>query len=117
MGGLQGPQGVVLVDRQVGQAAQAGASRSEQVIVVEEGSVSEQGAQGFTHSRQGSTDQVLEVVGQGAESVAESRVGSTGSTGSVEDFSLTAVAGVKGSQRVVVQHKKISVTETRESRA
>lgn len=121
VGGLRGSQGVVLVDRQVGsttagKAAQTSASRSQQVIVVEEGSVREQGAHGFAHSHQGSTGQALEVIGQGAVS-AESRVSSTGSTGSIEGFGLTAVPRAQGSQRVVVQHKKVSITESRESRA
>lgn len=122
VGGLQGSQGVVLVDRQLGstkagQAAQTSASRSQHVIVVEEGSVQEQGAQGFTHTSQESTGQALEGIGQGAVSVVESRVGSIGSAGSIEDFGLTAVRRVQGSQRVAVQHKKVSVTESRESRA
>lgn len=111
-----------MVDRQAGatktgKAAQAGgASRSQQVIVVEEGSMREQGGVGLSHSRQGSSGQTLEVVGQGGVSF-ESRIGSTGSTGSTEELGRTALPRAQGSQRVVVQHKKISVTESRESRA
>uniref|UniRef100_A0A8C6WZB5 Desmoglein 2 n=1 Tax=Neogobius melanostomus TaxID=47308 RepID=A0A8C6WZB5_9GOBI len=121
-GGLQGSQGVVLVDRQVGstvagQAGQASSSRSHSVTVVEEGSVREQGAQGFTHSQQGSIGQTLEGTGQGAVSVVESRIGSTGSAGSIENLGLTPVSRAQGSQRVVVQRKKVSITESRESRA
>ncbi|KAK7945585.1 hypothetical protein WMY93_001313 [Mugilogobius chulae] len=119
VGGLQGSQGVVLVDRQMGsaagQAAQATSSRSEQVIVVEEGALSAQGAQGI-HSRQGSSGQALEVTGQGGVTMQSMSVSSSGSTGSMEDFGVTAVPRAQGSQRVVVQHKKVSVTESRRSR-
>ncbi|CAL1579583.1 unnamed protein product [Knipowitschia caucasica] len=41
-------------------------------------------------------------------------VGLTGSAGSIEvDFGLTTVPRAQGSQRVVVHHKKVSVTESR----
>ncbi|KAM7379389.1 hypothetical protein PAMP_004945 [Pampus punctatissimus] len=96
VGGLQGAQGVVLVERQVGmggvtgQAAQGLSlgipSRSRQVLVVENrSSGGGQGAhlaQTFVHKGQGSTEQ-----------------------------GLTATPKLQESQRVVVQHKKVSVTE------
>ncbi|XP_069013536.1 desmoglein-2-like protein [Embiotoca jacksoni] len=124
--GLQGSQGVVLVDRDVGMGvatgqvaqghSQGSVSRSRQVLVVESGSSGgEQGAhlaQGFVQTGQGSTEQGFEVRGQGVQVKGQTfSLGSRGSTGSNDDFALTAKPKVQGSQRVVVQHKKVSVTE------
>ncbi|XP_044076579.1 desmoglein-2-like [Siniperca chuatsi] len=126
IGGLQGSQGVVLVDRQAGMGeatrqvaqglSQGTVSRSRQVLLVENGASSgEQGArlaQGFVQTGHGSTEQGLEVRGQGVQVKTQSfSLDSCGSTGSNEDFALKATPKLQGSQRVVVQHKKVSVTE------
>ncbi|XP_070775400.1 desmoglein-2-like protein [Enoplosus armatus] len=143
VGGLQGSQGVVLVDRQVGIGGATGqgvvlvdrqvgmggptgqvaqglsqgtVSRSRQVLVVENGSSGGgQGARlakGFIQTGQGITEQDLEARGQGLQVKTQSfSLGSRSSTGSNEDFGLTATPKLQESQRVVVQHKKVSVTE------
>uniref|UniRef100_A0A4W6DBL3 Desmoglein 2 n=1 Tax=Lates calcarifer TaxID=8187 RepID=A0A4W6DBL3_LATCA len=122
VGGLQGSQGVVLLDRQVGVGEVTGqviqglpqgtVSRSRKVLVVEHGSSgAEHGehlVQGFTQTGLGSREQGLEVRGQGVQGFS---LGSHSSTGSNEDFSATATPRFQGSQRVVVQHKKVSVSE------
>uniref|UniRef100_A0A3B4BCB0 Cadherin domain-containing protein n=1 Tax=Periophthalmus magnuspinnatus TaxID=409849 RepID=A0A3B4BCB0_9GOBI len=121
VGGLQGSQGVVLgvASGAAAAAGQASAVRSQQqqVIVVEEGGVREQGAQSVIHSRHGSSGQGLEVIGQGSASFQRVVGGVSGSTGSMEDLELPAMPKAQGGQRVVVQHKKVLVTESRESRA
>ncbi|KAM7400566.1 hypothetical protein PAMA_004988 [Pampus argenteus] len=120
VGGLQGAQGVVLVERQVGMGGVTGQtaqslslgtpSRSRQVLVVENrSSGGGQGAhlaQTFVQKGQGLTEQGLAVRGQGIQMKTQSL-----SLGSHEDFSLTATPKLQESQRVVVQHKKVSVTE------
>uniref|UniRef100_A0A673CTP3 Desmoglein-2-like n=1 Tax=Sphaeramia orbicularis TaxID=375764 RepID=A0A673CTP3_9TELE len=129
VGGIQGSQGVVLVDKQIGMGAaaaaagqvvqgvsQGAASRSRQVLVVENGSAGrEQGAHlqhGLIQTGQGLVAQGMEVRGQGVQVKSQSfSVGSATSAGSNEDFALTATPKMQGSQRVVVQHKKVSVTE------
>ncbi|TKS79694.1 Desmoglein-2 Cadherin family member 5 HDGC [Collichthys lucidus] len=126
VGGLQSSQGVVLVDRQVGMGGVTGqvaqglsqgtASRSRQVLLVEGGSSGGDQvahlAQGFVQTGHGSTEHGLEVRGQGMQLKTQSfSLGSSGSTGSNEDFALTATPKLQGNQRVVVQHKKVSVTE------
>lgn len=125
VGGLQGSQGVVLVDRQVGMGGATGqlvqglsqgtVSRSRQVLVVENGSSGRgQVAQGFVQTGHGSAEQGLEVRGQGLEirgPGVQVKTFSLGSTGSNEDIALTATPKLQGSQRVLVQHKKVSVTE------
>ncbi|KAK2822451.1 hypothetical protein Q5P01_022516 [Channa striata] len=123
VGGLQGSQGMILVDSQLGMGGVTGQvaqgvpqgtiSRSRQVLVVENGSSGGQPvehlAQGFVQTGQRSVEQVR---GQGVQVKPQTfSLGSLGSTGSNEDFALTATPKVPGSQRVVVQHKKISVTE------
>uniref|UniRef100_UPI0037E909E1 desmoglein-2-like protein n=1 Tax=Semicossyphus pulcher TaxID=241346 RepID=UPI0037E909E1 len=123
VGGMQGPQGVVLVNRQVGNGvtgnvaqglSQGTTSRSRKVLVVENGaSGGEQVAhlaQGFVQTGHGSTEQGVEVRGQGVQFKTFS-MGSRGSAGSHEDILMAATPKVQGSQRVVVQHKKVSVTE------
>ncbi|KAI3374911.1 hypothetical protein L3Q82_021447, partial [Scortum barcoo] len=119
IGGLKGSQGVVLAERQVGVAGATGQviqglpqgtiSRSRQVLVVENGSSGGEQvahiAQGFAQTGHGSTHQGLEIMGQGV------RAFSLGSTGLNEDVALTATPNLQGSQRVVVQRKKVSVTE------
>ncbi|XP_037643752.1 desmoglein-2-like isoform X2 [Sebastes umbrosus] len=121
VGGLQGSQGMVLVDRQVGvggvtgQVAQGRSqgtlSRSTHVLVTENGSSGGvQGAhlaQGIVQTGHGSAEQGLEIRGQGLQFSLASR----GSTGLNEDFAVTATPKLHESQRVVVQRKKVSVTE------
>nr|XP_019957552.1 PREDICTED: cadherin-4-like [Paralichthys olivaceus] len=143
VGGHQGSQGVVLVDRQVGVdgamgqmaqgLSQGTISRSRKVFLVENGSTAgQQGGQfvqGFiqtgghfqgqdsTEQGLGVSGQGLEVRGQGFEMRAPSfAMGSLGSTGSKEDFYghtqvSMATPKLQGSQKLVVQHKKVSVTE------
>ncbi|XP_030608214.1 desmoglein-2-like [Archocentrus centrarchus] len=120
--GLPSSQGVVLVDRQggTGQAAQGLSqgtiSRSTQVLVVENGSTGgEQGvqlAQGFVQAGQGSAEQGFEVRSHRVPVKAQGfSLGSHGSLGSNEDVKLTVTPKTQGSKRVVVQQKKVSVTE------
>uniref|UniRef100_A0A3Q0S8E3 Desmoglein 2 n=1 Tax=Amphilophus citrinellus TaxID=61819 RepID=A0A3Q0S8E3_AMPCI len=124
--GLPSSQGVVLVDRQggigdaTGQAAQGLSqgtiSRSTQVLVVENGSTGgEQGvqlAQGFVQAGQGSAEQGFEVRRHRVPVKAQGfSLGSHGSLGSNEDVKLTVTPKTQGSKRVVVQQKKVSVTE------
>uniref|UniRef100_A0A7N6FC22 Cadherin domain-containing protein n=1 Tax=Anabas testudineus TaxID=64144 RepID=A0A7N6FC22_ANATE len=124
VGGLQGSQGMVLVDRQVGMggAGQVGQGISQgtvsrsRVLVVENGSSGgEQGehlTQGFFQTGRRSPVQGLEVKGQGLQVKTQTfSLGSRGSAESNEDFTLTATPELQGSQRVVVQRKKVSVTE------
>lgn len=126
VGGLQGPQGMVLVDRQVGMGGMTGQvaqglsqgtiSRSRQVLV-ENGSLGgaqfAPSVQGFVQTGHGSAaEQGLEVRGQGMQVKTQSfSVGSSGSAGSNEEFAMSATPKMQGGQRVVVQHKKVSVTE------
>lgn len=121
VGGFQGSQGMVLVDGQVGmggvtgQAAQGLSqgtfSSSSQVVVVENGSSGGgQGAhiaQGFVQSGSRPTEQGLEVRGHGMQGKSFSQ----SSHGSHDNFALTATPKLQGSQKVVVQHKKVSITE------
>ncbi|XP_061588342.1 desmoglein-2-like protein [Cololabis saira] len=123
VGGLQTSQGMVLVDGQVGMGGATGQvvhglsqgtlSRSTQVVMVEEGSSgAEQGthlAQHFVQAGQGSTEGSLELGGAGAQ-VKTFSLGTLGAVGSNEDAE-TATAKLQGSQRVIMQHKKVTVTE------
>nr|XP_046264008.1 desmoglein-2-like [Scatophagus argus] len=125
VGGLQGSQGVVLVDRQVAMGGVTGqvtqglskgtASRSRQVLVENGSSSGEQVRhlpQGFVKIAHGPAEQGLEVRGQSMQVKTQSfSLGSHGSLGSNEDFAQTATPKLQGSQKVVVQHKKVSVTE------
>ncbi|XP_074545677.1 desmoglein-2-like protein [Halichoeres trimaculatus] len=122
VGGIQGSQGVVLVDRQVGMGGATGqlasglshgtTSRSRKVLVVGNGSSGGEQvahlAQGFVQTGHGSAEQGVEVRGQGMQSFS---VSSRGSMGSHEDILMSTAPKVQGSKRVVVQHKKVSVTE------
>ncbi|XP_071347518.1 desmoglein-2-like protein [Trachinotus anak] len=116
VGGLQGSQGLVLVDRQggmggvTGQVAQGLSqgtiSRSRKVLVVENESLG--GEHGLA---QGPTEQGFGV-NQGVQVKAQSfSLGSHVSTGSNEDYAQTATPKLQGSQKVVVQHQKVLVTE------
>ncbi|KAM9349915.1 desmoglein-2-like protein [Symphorus nematophorus] len=135
VGGLPGAQGVVVVDRQVGMGgvtgqvaqglSQATVSRSRQVSSGA-GQVSHLAQSGFVQVGNGSAEQGLEVRGQGLEvrgQGLEARgkvmkvktqsfsLGSHGSPESNEDFAVTATPKLQAGQTVVVQHKKVSVTE------
>ncbi|XP_072219200.1 desmoglein-2-like protein isoform X2 [Leuresthes tenuis] len=124
VGSLQGSQGVMLVDGQVGMGGATGhvaqglsqgtISRSTQVLVVEKGSSGrKQGthlAEGFGQAEQGSTEAGVDMRGKGVQVKSISQ-GSYGSTGSNEDFALTTAPMFQGSQRVITQQKKVSVTE------
>ncbi|XP_037538123.1 desmoglein-2 [Nematolebias whitei] len=122
VGGLQGSQGVVLVDGQVGmsgatrQAAQGPSqgkvSESTQVFVVKNGSA---GGKHSTHLVQdigqigrGSSDSNLEARGKGVQ-VKTFSMSSHGSAGSREDFAQIAAPKIQGNQKVVMQHKKVSM--------
>uniref|UniRef100_I3JTH5 Desmoglein-2 n=1 Tax=Oreochromis niloticus TaxID=8128 RepID=I3JTH5_ORENI len=122
--GLQRSQGVVLVDRQggvgeaTGQAAQGLSqgtmSRSRQLLVVENGSSGgEQGvhlAQGFVQTGQRSAEQGFQVRSVPVKAQGFS-VGSHSSLGSNEEAKLTVTPKSHGTKRVVVQQKKVLVTE------
>ncbi|CAJ1072357.1 desmoglein-2-like [Xyrichtys novacula] len=127
VGGIQGSQGVVFVDRQMGIAGGSGhvaaagvshgtASRSRKVLVVEGGSsggdqVSHL-AQGIIQTGHGSAEQGVEVRGQGMQVKTQGfSMSSHSSSGSHEDILMAAPPKAQGSKRVVVQHKKVSVTE------
>lgn len=124
--GLPSSQGVVIVDRQggIGEVtgqpvqglSQGTISRSRQVLVVEnESTGGEQGvhlAQGFVQTGQRSAEQGFEVRSHRAPVKAQASArGSCGSLGSNEDVKLTVTPKTQGSKRVVVQQKKVSVTE------
>ncbi|KAM9323251.1 desmoglein-2-like protein [Pholidichthys leucotaenia] len=124
VGGIQASQGVVLVERQVetgqvtGQVVQglSPGTRSREVVMGENGlSGGEQGvhlSQGFVQTGQESAQKKIKVTSQGRSVKAQTvSQGSHSSTGSSDDFTLTATPKLQGSQRVVVQHKKVSVTE------
>ncbi|XP_061654604.1 desmoglein-2-like protein [Phyllopteryx taeniolatus] len=141
VGGLQGSQGMVLVDGQVaqgtlprpvvvvengstggghgakvalvqtGQGSSKQATLSRQVLVVEKES-SGGGAQvAFVQTGRGSSEPGSDVRGQSAQAKSFS-LASQDSTGSKEDFVLKATPKSQVGQRVVVQQrKKVSVTE------
>lgn len=124
MGGLQGPQGVVLIDSQVGgltgkvtQGRTQGTSTRSRQVLVENGSSGGQQvahlSQSFVQMQGGSTEQGLDVRSHDRQvKVSGFSMGSRGSAGSDEDYAPTATPRTQGSQRVVVQHKKVSqVTE------
>ncbi|XP_068426278.1 desmoglein-2-like protein [Clinocottus analis] len=126
VGGRQGSQGVVLVDRQVGMSGVTGQveqglsqgtlSRSRQVLVVENGSSGgELGAslaQVIGQTGRGTAEQGSAIRGQGFQVQTQSfSLDAHDSTGSNEDFALTATPRLQGSQRVAVQRKTVSVTE------
>ncbi|XP_004079413.1 desmoglein-2 [Oryzias latipes] len=130
VGSIQGSQGVVLVDGQLGaggatgQVAQGGSqealsrsqttSMSQQVLMAENGSsrggLGTQAVQGLVQTGRGSAEAGFQFRSAGMQEKTFS-IGSRGSAGSNEDFALTAMPKVQGRQRVVTQHKKISVTE------
>lgn len=116
--GLQGSQGMVLVDRQVGAAGVVGqvgqvrhglahGTKSRKVLVVENGSSGvEHRPAGMIRTTQGATSQGFEVRGPSI------LLSSSGSVEANKDISVaTTTPRVQGSQKMVVQHKKVSVTE------
>ncbi|KAM3866217.1 desmoglein-2-like protein [Diretmus argenteus] len=129
--GVHGSQGsgMVLVDRHVGMGGGAGqiapgfsqgsVSRSRQVLVVENGSASSGVggstgiAQAILQTGQGSSEQGVEVRGHGLQvkGVSWGSSSQCGSTGSNEDFALTATPTAQGGHTVVVQHKKAYVAK------
>uniref|UniRef100_A0A1A7YXL9 Cadherin domain-containing protein n=1 Tax=Iconisemion striatum TaxID=60296 RepID=A0A1A7YXL9_9TELE len=152
IGGLQGSQGVVLVEGQVGMAGAAGqvgmggatgqiamsgtttrqvavggvkgqnvqgvsqgvVSESSQVLLVENGSSggnqSTHLVQGFGQTGLGSLEAGFDMRGKGVQFKSFS-TSSRGSAGSKEDFPLVTTPKAQGRERVVVQHKKVTVTE------
>ncbi|XP_032421120.1 desmoglein-2-like [Xiphophorus hellerii] len=125
VGGLQSSQGVVLVEGQLGmngvsgQVAQgssqgAVSTTNTQMFVVENGSSggkhSTHYLQSSGHVPQSSSQAGFELGGKGVQMKSFS-AGSRGSAGSKEDFTLATTPRLQGGQRVVVQHKKVSVTE------
>ncbi|MEQ2213304.1 hypothetical protein XENOCAPTIV_012658, partial [Xenoophorus captivus] len=123
VGGLQGSQGVMLVEgqveingapRQVAQGLSQGTvSKSTEVFVVKNGSADGKHSTHYTQSSgeilQRSLEAGLEMGGKGVH-VKSFSAGSHGSAGSKEEFALSTTPRFQG-QRVVVQQKKVSVTE------
>lgn len=123
VGGLQSTQGVVLVDRHVGAGGVKGqvvqgplqghVTRSKQVVIENVSSGGErvvQAAQGFVQTGLGFAEHGFEARGQGIQMKSFS-AGSHGSIGSNDETSLSTPPKSQGSQRVVVQRKKVSVIE------
>lgn len=117
--GLQAPQGVILVDSQAGGATKKVShgtiSGSRQMFVEKGSSGGEQVAQvsqSFVQMHRGSAGQSLEA-GSQARQVKSSgiSIGSHGFNRSNEDAAPIATPKLQGNQRVVMQHKKVSVTE------
>ncbi|XP_056149200.1 LOW QUALITY PROTEIN: desmoglein-2-like protein [Lampris incognitus] len=102
--------------------SQGSISTSKQVLLVEKESAASSGVgsgaglvQAILQTRQTSSDQGLEARGHGAQvigqSLSMSHSSQGGSAGSNEDFALKTTPAAQGSQRVVVQQKKMSVIE------
>lgn len=117
--GLQAPQGMILVDSQVGgstaRQSQGTVTRSRQVLVENGSSGGERVAQalkGFVQTHRGVAGQGLEVSGHGRQVKSSGvTVASRGYIGSSEDVARLDTPRSQGSQRVVVHRKKVSVTE------
>ncbi|KAF7222473.1 desmoglein-2-like protein [Nothobranchius furzeri] len=90
-------------------------SESSQVLLVENGSAggsqSTNLVQGFGQTGLGSLEAGFDKRGKGVQLQSFS-TSSRGSAGSKEDFPLMTTPKAQGSPRVVVQHKKVTVTET-----
>ncbi|XP_053738388.1 desmoglein-2-like protein [Synchiropus splendidus] len=120
VGGIPSSQGVVLVDRQAGMSGVVGqgshgrshGTKSRQVLVVENGS-----STGGRHVERGYIETGSLQPGHTLQgrTVSRSSRGTLGSAGSHEDFTASAAPRAQASQRVVVQHKKVSVTERADS--
>lgn len=100
--------------------SQGSISRSREVLVVESGSASSDlgtsaGLAQVTQTGQGSSEQGLEVSCHSIQGIDQSASLSSssqgGSVGSNEDSAMAATLMAHGSQTVVMQHQKISVTE------
>ncbi|XP_068196504.1 desmoglein-2-like protein [Antennarius striatus] len=125
VGGLQSSQGLVLVDRPAGLGGVTGqvvqglshgtVSRGRQVLVENGSSGREQVvhlAPGVFQAGHGSVEPGLEVRHQGRHVKTQNfSVGSQDSAGPSENFIVTTTPKLQGSQKVVVQHKKVSMTE------
>lgn len=117
--GLQAPQGMILVDSQVGgstsRASQGTFTRSRQIVVEGGSSGGErvpQVSRGFVQTHRGLAGQGFEVSGQGPQVKSSGMsMASRGFVSSSEDVARLTTPKTQGSQRVVVQHKKVSVTE------
>lgn len=120
VGGLQGSQGVMLVEGQVGMKGASGqvaqgltqgtVSKSTEVFVVENASGGgTHYIQSSGHTPQLSSKAGFDIVGKGVQ-VKSLSGGSRGSSGSKEDFGITTTPRLQGDQRVVYSIKK-SVTE------
>lgn len=115
--GLQAPQGMILVDSQGGgsttRASQGTVTRQ---ILVENGSSGgervAQVSKSFVQTRRGLAGQGLEVSGQGRQVKSSGKsVASRGFVSLNDDIARLTTPKSQGSQKVVVQHKKVSVTE------
>ncbi|XP_012730885.3 desmoglein-2 [Fundulus heteroclitus] len=124
VGGLQGSQGMMLVEGQVemkgahGQVAQGlsqgAVSESTKVFVVENGSAGEKHSMHTLQTSgqipQRSSEAGFEVSSKSVHGKSFS-ASSRGSAGSKEDFELTTTPRSQGAQRVVMHHKKVTMTE------
>lgn len=117
--GLQAPQGVILVESQAGGATKKAShgtiSGSRQMFVENGSSGGEQVAQvsqSFFRTHHGSAGPAMEASSQ-ARQVKSSgiSIGSHGFISSNEDATPIVTPKLQGNQRVVMQHKKVSVTE------
>lgn len=115
VGGLQGSQGVVLIDRQVGglagtvpQGLIQGTGSGSRQVWIENGSSGREPSisKGFVQMNQGSVEQ-----SRSQSKEVKSQSISHASTGLNKGFAQKATPRVQGSQKVVVQHKKVSLTE------
>ncbi|XP_015242390.1 PREDICTED: desmoglein-2-like isoform X1 [Cyprinodon variegatus] len=123
VGGIQGSQGMMVVEGQVGmngasgQVAQGlsqGITESSQVLFVENGSAGQKHSTHYMQSSGQVPQRFSEVgfdVGGKEVHLKSFSAGSRGSAGSKEDFATTTTPRFQGGQRVVVQRKKVSVTE------
>lgn len=114
--GLQAPQGVILVDSGATNKVSHGTISGSRQMFVESGSSGgeqvAQVSQSFVRMQRGSAGQALETSSQ-ARQVKSSgiSIGSHGFIGSNENAAPVATPKLQGNQRVVMQHKKVSVTE------
>lgn len=114
--GLQAPQSMILVDSQSGGRAPQGAiTRSGQILVENGSSGGERVAhmsKGFVQTHRGVAGQGFEVSGQGHQVKSSGMfIASRGLVNSNDNVARLTTPKSHGSQRVVVQHKKVSVTE------
>lgn len=115
--GLQAPQGMILVDSPSGGRASQGTITRSRQILVENGSsaggrVAQAQSQGFVQVHRGVAGQGFEISGQSHQVKSPGMsVASHGFASASEDVARHTTPKSHGSQRVVVQHKKVSVTE------